>query len=156
MNRKQSCDCPATRTLDAACQGKSARNLTLSPSSWIFQLLTVGFVALFLLAPGAPAGDLKFEISFPATVHKEPITGRVFIMISRRRSPQPRLQVGNWGDAPPLFGKDVEQLAPGQAAVIDSSSPGYPLRSLRDFPAGDYYVQALINIYTQFHRSDGH
>ena len=23
-------------------------------------------------------------------------------------------------------------------------------------PAGDYYVQALLNIYTEFHRADGH
>jgi hypothetical protein len=27
---------------------------------------------------------------------------------------------------------------------------------LKAIPAGDYYVQALVNVYTQFHRSDGH
>src|SRR5581483_10947302 len=33
---------------------------------------------------------------------------------------------------------------------------GYPLRNLADLPAGDYYVQAFINVYTEFHRADGH
>ncbi len=56
----------------------------------------------------------------------------------------------------PFFGVDVNQLRPGAAAIIDGSTPGYPPRSLRDIPAGDYYVQAFINIYTQFHRSDGY
>jgi hypothetical protein len=27
---------------------------------------------------------------------------------------------------------------------------------MKDVPPGDYYVQALVNVYTQFHRSDGH
>ena len=28
--------------------------------------------------------------------------------------------------------------------------------SLSQLPAGDYYVQGVMNVYTQFHRSDGH
>src|SRR5205823_3639969 len=28
--------------------------------------------------------------------------------------------------------------------------------SLKDVPAGDYYVQAVLSVYTEFHRSDGH
>jgi hypothetical protein len=27
---------------------------------------------------------------------------------------------------------------------------------LREVPAGDYYAQALVNVYTEFHRADGH
>jgi hypothetical protein len=40
--------------------------------------------------------------------------------------------------------------------VIDGDTLGYPIRSLREIPAGEYYVQALLNVYTEFHRSDGH
>ncbi len=100
--------------------------------------------------------SLRFEISFPASVHATPMTGRAFIMITRKKEPEPRLQAGSWGDAPPFFGADVEALKPAEVAVIDASTPGHPLRSLREVPAGDYYVQALLNVYTQFHRSDGH
>jgi len=108
-----------------------------------------------LRAETAP-GNLRFEISFPASVHAEPITGRVFVVISTDSFPEPRLRAGFWGDAPPLFGADVDQLKPGQAAVIDGATLGYPTDSLRDVPAGDYYVQAIMNVYTEFHRSDGH
>jgi hypothetical protein len=98
----------------------------------------------------------NFEISFPASVQGSPITGRVFVMISQRDTPEPRLQAGGWGDTAPIFGTDIDALAPSKAAVIDASTPGSPVRSLRDIPAGDYYIQALVNIYTEFHRSDGH
>jgi enterochelin esterase-like enzyme len=40
--------------------------------------------------------------------------------------------------------------------VIDATTLGFPFQSMKDLPAGDYYAQALINVYTQVHRSDGH
>ena len=106
--------------------------------------------------PKTPIPGLRFKISFPASAHAEPITGRVFVVISNRESPEPRLQVGLWGDTSPLFGADVVQLKAGEVALIDGTALGYPPTSLADIPAGDYYVQALINLYTQCHRSDGH
>src|SRR5436309_98767 len=114
-------------------------------------------LTLPLLGQSRPEpASLKFEISFPASVHATPMTGRAFVMITRKKDPEPRLQAGSWGDAPPFFGLDVEALKPAHVAVIDASTPGYTLRSLREVPAGDYYVQALLNVYTEFHRSDGH
>ena len=50
----------------------------------------------------------------------------------------------------------MSALVAGTAAVIDETTPGYPVTSLRELPAGDYFVQALANVYTEFHRSDGH
>ncbi|HXJ95447.1 MAG TPA: alpha/beta hydrolase-fold protein [Terriglobia bacterium] len=117
---------------------------------------TACMLAAPLWAGRAPDTNLKFEISFPASTHPEAITGRVFIIISREAEPEPRLRAGGWGDAPPLFGADVSNLKPAEAAVIDGSTLGYPTDSLRDVPAGDYYVQAVMNVYTEFHRSDGH
>jgi hypothetical protein len=106
--------------------------------------------------PRTPMSGLRFKVSFPASAHPQPITGRVFVVISNRERPEPRLQVGFWGDTSPLFGADVIELKPGEPALIDGTTLGYPLTSLADVPAGDYYVQALINVYTQCHRSDGH
>jgi len=51
---------------------------------------------------------------------------------------------------------DVQGLQPGQSATLDSLTLGYPLKSVRELPPGDYHVQALLNIYTRFQRSDGH
>jgi len=98
----------------------------------------------------------RFEIRFPQSVHAEPITGRAFVIISRDNSTEPRFQAGARYMGCPFFGVDVEELPGGRAAVIDEDTPGYPLHSLRDLPTGEYYVQAFVNIYTQFHRADGH
>ncbi len=114
----------------------------------------------------APAAGLRFEVSFPAAVHAGPITGRVFVMVSRdisrcggrRRAAsapcEPRLQVSRTGV--PFFGRDVEGLKPGGVAVIDGTDLGSPLEHLSDLPAGDYYVQAMLNVYSEFKRADGH
>ncbi len=102
------------------------------------------------------APKLQFEISFPESTRKEALTGRVFVMVTKREEPEPRLQVGSWDNSVPFFGKDVNALKPGEAVVIDENVLGYPLKSLKDIPEGDYFVQGLINIYTEFHRSDGH
>jgi hypothetical protein len=111
----------------------------------------------------APASaGLKFEISFPASVHQEPMTGRVLVAITKNLSPEPQSQ--GMGYSPyfigtnnnPFFAADVSQVKPDQTMVIDASSIGYPLDSLKDIPAGDYSVQALMNVYTEFKRADGH
>lgn len=96
----------------------------------------------------------RFEISFPATAHDGSITGRAFVMIARSGDPEPRLQIGRFGV--PFFGRDIEKLAPGEAAVIDASDLGAPLENLNDLPAGDYFVQGFINVYSEFKRADGH
>ena len=48
------------------------------------------------LAARARAGEpeLKFEISFPAAVHSNPITGRIFVVVSMSGEREPRLQDG--------------------------------------------------------------
>lgn len=107
-----------------------------------------------VLAQRAQPGRLRVEISFPPTARAAPITGRVFFMLSRTGDREPRLQVGRTGV--PFFGRDVDRLPPGQAAIIDESDLGSPVASLRDIPAGDYFVQAMINVYSEFRRADGH
>lgn len=128
-------------------------------SRWTVCLTLIAVVVssiAFLSEARAATPGLKFEISFPASVHSKPITGRVYVMLSDEQEPEPRLQVGSWGSHPPFFGVDVSSLKPGQTIVIDGNTLGFPTRSLRDVSAGDYYVQAMVNVYTEFHRSDGH
>jgi len=104
----------------------------------------------------AAAATTRFEISYPPSLGPGPVTGRVFVMISKNNQREPRLQAGSYNGSIPFYGLDVDALKPGQAAVIDASTPGYPVESLNRLPAGDYYVQALLNVYTEFHRKDGH
>ena len=44
---------------------------------------------------------------------------------------------------------------PGQSVVVDDSAAGYPVRKLSEVPAGDYTVQAVLDVYETFHRADG-
>lgn len=99
----------------------------------------------------APSAQFRVSVSFPNRVHSEPITGRVLLRVSRRNVPEVRLQQG-WL---PIFGIDVNELKPGCVAVIDEGTPGAPLPSLSDLPPGDYEVQAVLNVYTEFRRADG-
>ncbi|MFQ5627197.1 MAG: alpha/beta hydrolase-fold protein [bacterium] len=97
---------------------------------------------------------LKFEISFPVSVSKTPLTGRMFLAISKTDSVAPRLRVGRYGTQ--FFGTDFENLAPGSPVVIDGSTLGYPIEYLADLPKGEYYIQAVLSKYTKFERADGH
>jgi hypothetical protein len=102
------------------------------------------------------AAETRFEISFPASAHAGPITGRVFVAVAKSDRTEPIQQIGSYTGQTAFFGADIDQLAPGRAATIDGPTLGYPADHLASIPAGDYYVQALVNVYTQFHRSDGH
>jgi hypothetical protein len=84
------------------------------------------------------------------------VDGRVLLIISNRATPEPRMQVSESPSTQQIFGADADGLRPGQAAVIDGSTLGYPREFLDGVPAGEYYVQALINVYETFHRADGH
>lgn len=110
-------------------------------------------------APGGPpegSAGLRFEVSFPASVRSGPADGRVFVIITRVAVPEPRLQLGWDTDGVPFFGVNVDGLGPGKPAVVDDGAEGYLVRHLNDLPAGEYTVQALLNLYHTFHRADGH
>jgi hypothetical protein len=99
---------------------------------------------------------LRFEVSFEQSARKDAADGRVFVMVSKTGVPEPRLQTLSYLSSTPFFGINVDGLKPGQPAVVDDSAFGFPLEHLQDLPAGDYYVQGFLNLYTTFHRADGH
>ena len=98
--------------------------------------------------------DTRFEIVVPEALRADPLTGRVYVMIARTDSREPRLQIGRTGE--PFFGRDVEDLGAGQPAVIDGTDLGWPVERLADLPPGDYYVQGFVNVYSEFNRADGY
>jgi len=108
-------------------------------------------------AAGPEATGLRFAISFPTTSSAEPLDGRIILVVSNNDRQEPRFQNNVYEpDTQPAFGVDVEGLVPGQVAIIDGHTFGYPLRSLGELPPGDYWVQAVLHRYETFHRSDGH
>ena len=127
--------------------------------------LILGFALSLVIAGGGAfatraqsAGPLRFAISFPPARSAQPLDGRVLLFISDDGKAEPRTQTDQYraNSTKPIFGVDVDGLKPGAEVVIDDKVVGWPARSLKDIPPGDYYVQALLNRYETFHRADGH
>ncbi len=99
---------------------------------------------------------LRFAISFTAEKSRTPLDGRLLLMLSVNEEKEPRFQISDDPGTQQIFGIDVEGLGPGQAAYIDASVFGYPLKSLAELKPGEYVVQALLHKYETFHLASGH
>lgn len=110
-------------------------------------------LALTLLAPSLLAQS--FSVTFPARVSAQPLDGRLMLLLSTDPSDEPRNQVDDTPRSQIVFGVTVDGWQPGRPQIVDSTAWGYPVHRLKDLPSGDYYVQALLNRYETFHRSDG-
>ncbi|MBC7792038.1 MAG: hypothetical protein H7Z74_18990 [Anaerolineae bacterium] len=117
-------------------------------------------IALFTLSgvtSSQPADSpLRFAITYPGTRSSTPIDGRLLLLISSDTSAEPRFQISDAPSTQLVFGVDVENWRGGEERIVDARAFGYPMRSLSELPRGSYRVQALINRYETFRRSDGH
>jgi Putative esterase len=118
--------------------------------------LAIAVMVPIVARPAQPRSAPRFAVTFDAKTRAEAVTGRVFVFLARDSAPEPRFQGGTLGANAPFFGADVSALAPAHAATIDDRAVGFPFAHLSDVPAGDYYVQAVLSVYTEFHRADGH
>ncbi len=134
-------------------------------------LAIVAVLSLLVVLPTGSAGSAVqnnptlFRITLSkgafvgiAALHLEvPVTGRLYLIVTRDASPEPRSQIDVTGV--PFWGADVKGLAAGSVVFMGNGEQqeiGYPLAKLSDIPEGDYYVQAFLDVYTTFHRADGH
>ncbi len=108
------------------------------------------------LSCGAAAPGFRFEIIVPIEMADGPVDGRILLLVSESDDPEPRFQRLRSLDTPLIFGVDVEGLTPGEPAIVDATALGFPIESIAEIPAGDYFVQAVLNVYTTFERADGH
>jgi hypothetical protein len=126
----------------------------MNPARRLLRFFCAVVVFLFVVQFECSASTITFKVTLPAG-NRQPVTGRVFVMIARADNPEPRLQVGSWRSHTEFLGIDVQGLQPGQSITLDTLALSYPLKSIREIPPGDYYVQALLNVYTRFPRADG-
>ena len=110
------------------------------------------FVALVILTSAHATSQktrpasLRFEVSVARGLISSPQSGRLFIVMSLRNQPEPRLTIGQTGlNASPLLGRDIKNFAPGVTGIIDETCAAFPIESLARIPAGDYFVQALFD-----------
>jgi hypothetical protein len=120
-------------------------------------LLSIGLasVVTHIKASEQARGDgPRIEVMFSKDARAEPVTGMVYVAISRDNRRTPIDQTSPTGV--PLFSRFVEGLAPDATVSLTGDDRGHPIRSLRDLPAGEYWMQAFVNVYTRFPRADGH
>jgi enterochelin esterase-like enzyme len=96
----------------------------------------------------------RIDVLFSREARAETVTGMVYVAISRDNRRSPIDQTSPTGV--PLFSRFVDGLAPDAVATFTAEDRGHPLRSLRDLPAGEYWMQPFVNVYTRFPRADGH
>lgn len=120
-------------------------------------------VATLLALASAPVLNLAakqaanpvFVVTFAGAARAEPVTGRVYVAVSRNIDRQPPIrQTGPTGA--PFFGLDVDQLKPGAEVRFSQATEGYPVATLGTLPPGEYWVQPFVNVFTRFPRADGH
>ena len=101
---------------------------------------TCAVVAIHVTPAATQSTGVRVRVSFPATLHAQPLDGRLLVMLSSDATSEPRFQITDGPDTQLVFGIDVEGFAPGTPAVVDAAAASYPLRSLRDVPPGTYTV----------------
>jgi hypothetical protein len=126
------------------------------PHSAPARAAAIGTLAILCFGPPALAQSrLRFSVSYPASRAAGPLDGRLIVLLSADSAAEPRFQFG-WGLRTNLaFAVDVDGWRAGTPQVIDASAFGFPIRSLSQVPAGRYRVQAVLNRYETFRRSDG-
>ena len=113
--------------------------------------------ALILLAGCSDQGSRTyFSVTIPEDLGDDLVYGRLMLMLSTDDSAEPRFQISDGPNTQLLFGKDLDGVQPGEVIHFTVEEFGYPVESLKDVPAGEYYVQALLHKYERFDRSDGH
>jgi hypothetical protein len=94
----------------------------------------------------------RIEVTVPSST---PLTGHLILVIAKESKEEPRMQLTEDYLSAQGFGIDADGATAGQPIVVDASTFGYPRRSLADLDAGDYFIQAVFNIYEPFHLASG-
>jgi hypothetical protein len=108
-----------------------------------------------LVAASIVASAQTFTVSFPQEASAKALDGRLLLLLSNDDSAEPRMQIDDTPRSQMIFGVTVDGMKPGAAVTVDNGAYGYPIRYLKDVPPGEYTVQAVLNLYETFHRSDG-
>ena len=114
--------------------------------------LLLALVLLFL-----PTARVEAQVSFrvkldAGDVVKEPVAGRLVVYLVREGSrpwEEKSMPADGpfWEDPQPMFGRDVDELAPGASVIIPPASnfpDAYPA-ALKDLPPGKYRAQAVLD-----------
>jgi hypothetical protein len=110
---------------------------------------------LLLCCAYLATAQTQFSVSFPKSKGAT-FDGRLMLFLAKDNKSEPRFQVSDDANSQQLFGQNVDGWQADKAAIVTSAAHGYPIKSLKDFPAGEYWVQALLHKYETFKLKTGH
>lgn len=123
---------------------------------------TIGSLQTALAAPAYGPKDLSVQLSVADGLLNSSINGRILVLFAPAGTDP--LEDTDVTSSPDLFfgknvyrfdGGDISTLSGGDGVQPRTDVYGFPNVSLSDVAAGDYSVQAYLNVYTTAHRSDG-
>jgi len=96
-------------------------------------------------APVAPAhsGTTAFRITLDPSVQTTPYSGRVYIVLIKGKTGEPRKQMGNWFGTTQVLAFDAANVTPGTPIDIGAAAVSWP-KPLSELEPGDYRVQAVV------------
>ncbi len=120
-----------------------------------FGILLLAVLPAFGATHPPASSPIVFEVTFPKELSASPVDGHVLLIISKDANEEPRFGVGEGLESQQAFGVDVDGWQPGAPVRVDDTALGYPLESLSELEPGDYYVQAVLNVYETYHLGNG-
>ncbi len=113
-------------------------------------------LAIIMVSTELNGAGLQFKIDFPREDENGLVEGRVLLLLSQDNEKEPRFQISDNSNTGFVFGVDAIGKQPSKGVTIDGDAFGYPISSLNDIPAGEYWVQGLIHKYETFNLKTGH
>ena len=115
------------------------------------------YILILLMAEGQLSGaGLQFIFDYPGQDEQGIVEGRVLLLLSQNNEKEPRFQISDNSTTGFVFGVDAMGNQALDGVTIDNDIFGYPVSSLNDIPAGEYWVQGLIHKYETFDLKTGH
>jgi hypothetical protein len=106
-------------------------------------------IALLLAVVATPGANgqqqpLEFRLNFDPAVSREPFTGRVFVLLTKKDPGATLPQSPNWFRPEPFFARDVKGWKPGEPLAVGGDAIGYP-GPLAKLAPGKYYARAVMD-----------
>ena len=114
------------------------------------------FSVLSCQKPTQNTSNNTVAVSFSKDLNVGNLDGRLLLMFAKNDKTEPRFQINDGLKSQLIFGLNVEAMSAGEQINFDNDVFGFPMPSLSDLKEGDYYVQALLNVYETFELASGH
>jgi hypothetical protein len=113
------------------------------------------FSVLSCQKPTQNTSNNTVAVSFSQDLNVGSLDGRLLLMFAKNDKTEPRFQINDGLKSQLIFGLNVEAMSASEQINFDNDVFGFPIQSLSDLKEGDYYVQALLNVYETFDLASG-